>query len=284
MFDVRESCNKLKTNTYECAVFLLEKGVRFFNLMVFGKEIVDYTGFGMICLMYFSFAINIVKEYYAFFYTRYSFFKFAADCTTYGSKYIMANLINQKIEPYNSNWISTAVLSERNASRFFGERYKLLEIYEFMNNVTNELIVENFSNFSESAITLMQSNGEYIETMITMKLNDCYIQRVISEKSTNYNPVVYPVTASNVKFLTVEYTHPIMQNSIFIELDRKYFYEKNDILSPLFVKRYLDYQAYIYYFDMDYKINILDSNITMLSLFSNQYVTLGVDDYEIRKL
>ena len=75
-----------------------------------------------------------------------------------------------------------------------------------------------------------------------------------------------------------------MQKTIPIDINKGYFSDNNQILSPLFIKRYLEYQGQPYYFDLDYKINIMDKNINTVELYSNDYVELREKGYNIISL
>jgi len=70
-------------------------------------------------------------------------------------------------------------------------------------------------------------------------------------------------------------------DAIFIDLDKQYYYSKNEILSPLFIKRYLEHQSSNYYFDMNYKLEIIDNNVESVVLTSKQYILLEESKYSV---
>lgn len=88
-------------------------------------------------------------------------------------------------------------------------------------------------------------------------------------------------TRTLTHFLSIEYSHPDMDYKIPIELDVCVYLMGNEILSKYFVRRCLEYQREPFIFDDDYKLEIMDSNIKMLELKSDQYVVLGKTDYKI---
>jgi hypothetical protein len=254
---------------------------RFINTSIFGTDVVNYNAVAINALMYYSIFSNKTRDYFMYFYKKYPFFKYVIDSKVYTIKYFVAKSINQKIEPFNTNWVNTSILSTRDRSRFSGEEHKLLEIYDFMNKLSIETIIEVFCSVSESAIGLMQTNKRYGETMVTMKLEDVYYSRIFTEKKPEYSVFTCPAEPSKVKFLSIEYTHPYMKKGIVIEVDPGYYYDKNEILSALFVKRYLEHQPILYHFDKDYTINVMDSNINSFTISSNEYIVLGKNDYKI---
>jgi hypothetical protein len=89
-------------------------------------------------------------------------------------------------------------------------------------------------------------------------------------------------TRTQTHFLSIEYSHPDMDYKIPIELDVCVYLEGNEILSKYFVRRCLEYQPKPFVFDDNYKLEIMDSNIKMLELKSDQYVVLGKTDYTIQ--
>ena len=86
---------------------------------------------------------------------------------------------------------------------------------------------------------------------------------------------------SKAKFLSIEYTHPLMKMGIVFELDKSVYFVGNQILSPTFVKSYLEYQSELYHFDMDYVLKIMDGDINSFELGFDRYVVLTEDGYSI---
>jgi hypothetical protein len=114
--------------------------------------------------------------------------------------------------------------------------------------------------------------------MVTMKLDDGTTNHSFN-KSTD--EPTYSNTRSKSSFLTVEYTHPKMQNRISIELEQGLYFTNNVILSALFIKRYLEYHPEEFIFDENYTINLMDNNINMITLTYSQSILLSEDSYTI---
>ena len=55
----------------------------------------------------------------------------------------------------------------------------------------------------------------------------------------------------------------------------------NVVFTPMFVKRYLEYQSLSYVFDDRYTLDIIDNDMNMLALNSNQYGLLTEDGWSI---
>jgi hypothetical protein len=197
------------------------------------------------------------------------FIKFAY-CTTYC----------QKIEPMKNNWICTSVLMKRN-SNLLGEEYNYNETYEYMNT---DDILEPLKEMSDNISSIIESTNNTLEGMITMKNGEKYINRVFFNKNESKMDTDLPLVPSKHRFISVKYTHPNMDEPIFIDIDNEYYYANNEILSPLFIKRYLEYQPYVYDFDMNYKLEVMDNDINTYVLTSKQYILLADSTYTIKNI
>jgi hypothetical protein len=72
------------------------------------------------------------------------------------------------------------------------------------------------------------------------------------------------------------------QKTIDLTVGPEYFIEGNEILSYTFISRLLEYQSdKKHVFDTNYVVQVMDHDIQTFELKSNQYVKLGMDDYQI---
>jgi hypothetical protein len=97
------------------------------------------------------------------------------------------------------------------------------------------------------------------------------------------NMIPKEFVVSRVSFVSIEYVHPKLSKPLAIKLSGKYFIEGNDILSDIFVCRYLsqEYGKHVIFPDMDYKLNIIDGNIKFFTLDKNQHLKLSVNEYTV---
>lgn len=91
------------------------------------------------------------------------------------------------------------------------------------------------------------------------------------------------VCKSNVKFISVEYTHPSMTETIPLTIPHEMFVCGNILFTNAFVLRALFHQPTPFFFDMDYKIKIVDSNINIFELKSNECIVLKENAYDVQK-
>ena len=124
-----------------------------------------------------------------------------------------------------------------------------------------------------------------------MKCDDsCYMSRLlpsVSEKApeniTNIDDNITNRKKSNVRFLSIIYSHPRMNHDIELQLPQAMYYVENELFSPVFVLRMLEYtvgSGSNYVFDMNYTLKILDRNVKYTELSCNEYITLGEQMHE----
>ena len=92
-----------------------------------------------------------------------------------------------------------------------------------------------------------------------------------------------PPVLSEIRFLSIEYTHPDMIEPIQLVLEKEWCIVGNEVLGRIHILRLLEYQfcENDYIFDERYVVNIIDSNINMIHIYSTQYIRLDNEDYEV---
>lgn len=202
------------------------------------------------------------------------------DLSVYFFRYVYCTITNQKIQPMKTNWICTSVLMKRNMN-LVGEELYFNDTYEYMN--TNEFM-DPLNEFCGDISSIVASTDNILEGMITMKMGDQYINRIFFNKNEAKIETELPLVPSKHRFISVKYSHPNMDEPIFIDIDTQYYYANNEILSPLFIKRYLEYQPLVYDFDMNYEVEIMDNDINNYKINSKQYILLADSTYVIKNI
>jgi hypothetical protein len=201
------------------------------------------------------------------------------------SQWLYMNIIhflyNTVIEPPGSFWIYScsldslekktvplydSLLNGREANDFKKHKYILNEKY-------NELTEHSMNEFCESSINYNKSFFLTDAQLIIIKVVDNYIIR----RAENNNPLV--IKKSKYGFLSVEYIHPKQKEPIVLNINKNMCMEGNELFTPEFVLRTLIYQNVDYYFDLDYKIRIMDNKINMFELNSSQYIEFTDNSY-----
>lgn len=276
------------TNAYTILSVILFTSVEYLvqstNMMIIEIQNVDYTTIlTKLFLIYVDTKIRVSKCG-NYLYNNFDCIKNTVDTTSYNLDKITAVYNNYRIEPFNNNWVCISILLKNDETLFTGNQQIYLEYYQDIKphttpDVSNTDYHNNcLSHFGKIATSIAKSDNNVIETMVTMKLDDGTTNHSFN-KSTDER--TYSNTRSKSSFLTVEYTHPKMQNRISMELEQDLFFTNNVILSPLFIKRYLEYQPEEFIFDENYTINLMDDTINMITLTYSQSILLSEDSYTI---
>jgi hypothetical protein len=135
---------------------------------------------------------------------------------------------------------------------------------------------------NRNQITLENNNANAIERLFTFKRNEDYLFRTCYfGYSIKQNEIKTSFSPSSFSFLYIEYRHPLMKTPIEIDLNKHYYMEGNELFTPLFVFRYLQYQSLPFLFDELYSIHLIDENASPIELDYFHYIKIHKNDYEI---
>jgi len=195
-------------------------------------------------------------------------------------------IIGKKIEPMNSYWICSVVLSKRNKNRQMTGNLNIMQTYEFIKNpldfIDDKTVLEtNYNETCDALDSIVLNSSSYIEGMAIMKVDENYVYRLFDNNSGFFTDFSMPLVPVKSKFLSVVYKHAFMDKSIFIELSNNLYFVNNQILSPSFVKFYLEHQSESYFFDMYYSLEIMDNDLTVFTIGFNKSILLLENDYRI---
>jgi hypothetical protein len=73
-----------------------------------------------------------------------------------------------------------------------------------------------------------------------------------------------------------------MRHSLELKLSDGMLMVGNELFTPAFILQLLQKQSTYYFFDLDYKINIMDHEIENITLTSDSYIVLDKDRYFIQ--
>jgi hypothetical protein len=157
------------------------------------------------------------------------------------------------------------------SSRFNEEQYDLLAD-------ANGTGVSN-----ESALILLRLynnrkmvSKEVVPTLFTMKMGDKRLYRVLPTGNLDIE-----LRKTTGPFLSVEYNHPRSEQTIYIDIPESACLVGNELLSSVYVLRYLVHQYDPYVFGLDYKLTIMDKDVNTFELHSNQYIRITDTGYEV---
>ena len=179
---------------------------------------------------------------------------------------------NKKIEPEEETWVcNCSILTAPSTDE---PHLQYLENYVFTTECPNghlhSLIRKSPEPSTESILPIIIFKNKSWDKMI----------RYIVRLDGNYAPVVY--IKSNAKFFTIEYNHPSMNYAIELKLAHEWFMCGNELFSPTFILRLLEYQDEQFIFDEFYTVRIMDSNCDIFEITAKNYLVLTQNAYEIK--
>lgn len=235
----------------------------------------DYNEIAVNAFLLYCKIVFIIQTKSKQIYNDYPFIKQCVDSIGYSIKCVLCFLLNSRIEPLNSNWISIASL---NISYYDRNVYYYNDTYFFLLPEDENDVFKQLKQWHDITKNIVFIEANIVECLIVMNVNNKYIYKICNKNNygltNNHN-----FENSRVRFLTVEY---ITKNkNITLELNKNLYYVGNEILSSVFIKRLLEYQVNSYSFDMDYTLKIMDNNIDTFVLKNNEYILLEKNGYSI---
>lgn len=84
------------------------------------------------------------------------------------------------------------------------------------------------------------------------------------------------ITRSRAKFINVVYSNPVINNPLTLRIDHRYMTTGNEILNASHVLYLLrtEYENTEYVFDLTYELKIVDSNLNVIVIKSDQWLQL----------
>lgn len=130
---------------------------------------------------------------------------------------------------------------------------------------------------------LRAENKEYEDSdaLIIARSNDKY--RVLRCHATPVPPV-FPMDTSSIKFLSAEYFATPDSEPIVLQIPKTMYIANNELFSPGFIRRALEYQDAPFEFHANYIIKIMDSNLNTVELDPTKYIRLGKISYSIENI
>tara|TARA_B110000285_G_scaffold231990_1_gene302004 strand:- start:5129 stop:5995 length:867 start_codon:yes stop_codon:yes gene_type:complete len=281
-------------NTYNVLDVLLSTNVEYLinstNDMITNLWDVDYTSLGTNLFMrYIEIKIKL-NTFCKYLYTNYDIVKNSVDITSYNIEYQKARYNKHRIEPFEEYWICVSMLLNNNKDKFSGNEDIYLENYQFIKpHLTPDISQKEYYNecltyFTETASSIASCDKQVLETMVTMRIGNNTFNKSFNKGTIiNQDESNYCNTLSKVSFLSIEYTHPKMDKKIVINIPKSMYFANNNILSALFIKRYLEYQYEPYIFDNKYTLNLMDNNVKMFSMKYTDSIVLSENTYQVVK-
>lgn len=246
-----------------------------------------------ICILIFTQYVSLyhtTKSYFEYTYDTYPIVRGATNELKLAYDMLHASYYSYHTEPPVEPWLCVVFINKNNLPERKNNPYTFIEDYSYFLPYENENEIDETSYYNEyleeahdAANNIIDFESIY-ESIIVMNVKNTYYYRILYNTQRTFEPITAVSNNCDSHFLTIQYCHPKQKITIDIQFDKRIYIIGNEILSPTFVLRYLEYQSIPFYFDKDYTIDIMDTNINMFTLTSNEYICLEKDTYKIKKL
>jgi hypothetical protein len=206
-------------------------------------------------------------------------------------------VFNFKREPTEPIWISKSCVYNSDPDiikQYLGitktseiELFENYRYYELLSdvNINSEDATKTVCNIFEKSCSrskeALEFNNDTDGEVVIMRFFDKFIVKDI-RKNKQIESITF--NTSDVHFITVQYTHPKMKSTITLSVPKGMYVVGSELFTPTFVLRLLNYQPNNYIFDMNYVLKIIDNNVNLLNLTSNQYMLLNDKSYSIKSV
>lgn len=136
---------------------------------------------------------------------------------------------------------------------------------------------------SEAAVSEALSEAAVSEAIVSeTTVSEALSEATVSDDSSSQTSS--DLEKSMVRFLSIEYHSSKTDSMVVLKLRKEMYVQGNELFSPAFVHRLLEYQPDNFEFDLDYTLKILDGDVKNITLTKGQYVVLGDTDYAIESM
>ena len=227
---------------------------------------------------------NKIDKYNKIIYYSHPYITYTIDICEYSYQFLYAEYYGHNILPFHKLWVSHNHLY---VCEFTNPSYKWknIEDYQFINyndsqTVTYTSFIKSF-NLASYLLSTTEFNPLYNDNLLFGKYFDTYVLRVQYTNMIQLKNKDEFCQPSSVSFLSIVLKFPYAK--INMELDKSFLFINNELFSKTFLKRYLHYNNIDVPFTNDYTVNIMDSNINIITIKPDEYMQLNKLDYSIVK-
>jgi hypothetical protein len=144
----------------------------------------------------------------------------------------------------------------------------------------NRNMVENVVVLKRMCRDLLCNNSAITECLLLVAENEQYTYSSVITRHNMDIDTGIPISQNNpsgVKFLSVDYDHDDLEDSLELTVDKSYFREGNCILSGAFVGRLLKKNGFSGTFDKQYTISVIDNAIKTVECRYMDFIEIGCD-------
>jgi len=180
--------------------------------------------------------------------------------------------LNVRTETTRKNWVHVCRVAQKSDKNF-----AYFELYDIFNDdITASTCESSLLNTYDS---ILNASNEYVDTCIIMKHSNRYFVSLCSHY------IGKPVVPSPLDMImnapiSISYNHPAISESIELTIPIEMYCVGNHLFSAAFVRRCLEYQQIPFVFDDRYTLTIIDTNVTIHTVSSTEYITVTADGIE----
>jgi hypothetical protein len=240
---------------------------------------------GLNALTKYSEIKNKITNFTNYVYTYHPIITCTIDISVYSYKWLYAMHYNENIEPYHNYWVSTNYLMQHSFQHDAPVTNMDNYNYVYDNNTKSYpyTFIHNI-NTCCNLLTNTSFNSLYKENLLYAKYNNIYISRVHHKCGliNHFKSITEFNIPSSVCLLSV--TLKVNDKTINMDVDKNHMYVNNELFSRGFVTRYIKYNNIDINYNDDYIIHIMDMDINMVELKSNQYLVINKSDYVVKTI
>jgi len=229
---------------------------------------------GIVFVFWLSKVINSVTSFFTGFYEEYGIVRHIVDKTKYVTTSAYNKLTNCKCEPFANTWISSNVVDKQTHPMSFFDTYTELDVFDI------DRLHEYCITFLNNKQVVDKSELVILKGYDGVRRQPFYICRYPNRSIRTE----YTLNYSSVHFLCVNYKHPEQTHPISLNIDKKWCLAGNEILGYTHVLRMLSYQTEPYVFTMDYVLEIIDTNVKVFEMRSDECIRMGGNGYFVEKV
>jgi hypothetical protein len=159
----------------------------------------------------------------------------------------------------------------------------------FKEMIITDKLIQNMQN------SISRLKQKYNRVMISeiplnlfiLKVDNCFFTKIIHQTNPRTTKLPVRYKKSNVTFMTIEYVHSSLKTPLLIDLSSFNFTDESEILGYIFIYWYLKrkYGNWVNkIFDVNYKLNIIDSDFNIFELKPQNYILLNENSYEVNRI
>lgn len=213
---------------------------------------------------------DVYQEYYAV--------RMIVDAAVFMKETYTSLTSRKRLEP-PGNWVQVCSTHHLTRGYHIGDGKPIYtEDYQVIQSAID--LESYFQTSYENNRELRVENKEYenSDALIIARSNDKY--RILRCCATPVPPV-FPLEPSNVKFLSVEYFATPESTPLVLHIPKTMYIVNNELFSPGFIRRALEYQDEPFDFDKEYIVKIMDQSLNQVELDQTKYIRLGELEYSI---